>query len=92
MSRRILVVVRSTVILVALAAAASCLVTPRDACHERMMAAHGCCPFHGDDCDVTLDVVEEACDGVDESHDPALLVDGEPEEKPPADGEPPRPE
>ena len=64
--------------------AAACLTTPKDACHERLIAQYGCCPFHGDECDAPQDAIAQACEGIDASHDPALLVedDDEDDEKP----------
>ncbi len=43
------------------AVAASCLLSAEHACHQRVLAAHGCCPFCQDDCEVSEELLEREC-------------------------------
>ena len=77
---------RLAAIALLLVAAGACLAAPADPCHERLLAEHGCCPFHGrDECGVTAEEVEQACGDADEEHDAALLEEHDSEGEAPVE-------
>ena len=58
-------------------AAATCLMTPQDVCHERAMAELGCCPLCFDDCSVSQEEIERMCGELEEpAGDEARAAEG----------------